>query len=233
MIMLKYLYRIEYINIPKDRVENPSLPWHAQICIVAQKYQVPDLEKEVYQNFLSILRPRPLKHEPIRMHGPKPPAQIRPAQAPVEEHNFVDFPVALDAIFNGTRPDCKIRKLMMRACIAGEDKLEEAADFKSLLEDQPDLALEIDRHLDVDGDWECEDSDTTIFSREDCDGLPTCPICRMINFYGECRPYEHSSAQENRDEQYWTCPPIEGASRSSRDRQARSVQIALRRPNFL
>jgi hypothetical protein len=99
IVMLGYLYGIDYENIWDDHIRNPCLVYHAEVYVVAEKYQVPKLKEEVYDNFLRILGPKPRWHE----------YDTRPMQ----EYNFIDFPVALHMIHVGTKPDSKARPLMM------------------------------------------------------------------------------------------------------------------------
>jgi hypothetical protein len=132
IVMLGYLYGIDYENIWDDHIRDPCLVSHAGVYVVAEKYQAPKLKEEAYENFLRILGPKPRYYE----YGKRP----------LREYNFIDFPVALHMIHAGTKPGSKVRPLMMHACTASLDKLEAIPNFWTLLNELPDLAVEIIKH---------------------------------------------------------------------------------------
>ena len=59
IVMLQYLYGIDYENIWADHIQDPYLLYHARVYVVAEKYQVPRLKEEAYENFERVLGPKP------------------------------------------------------------------------------------------------------------------------------------------------------------------------------
>jgi hypothetical protein len=109
----------------------------------------------------------------------------------------------------GTKPDSKARPLMMHACTASLDKLENNPNFWTLLKKLPDLAVEIVKHPNLAGDWECEGEKYTVWGPRECEGVPACPSCGIDDgapFADPREPYEQSFAYKHRHEKGWKCP---------------------------
>lgn len=184
IVMLSHLYGIHYENVWNDHIQDPCLVFHAGTYVVAEKYQVqknqvPKLKEEAYENFHRILGPKPRWHEYDKR--------------PLREYNFIDFPVALHMIYAGTKPESKVRPLMTHACTASLDKLEENPNFWTLLEQLPDLAVEIIKHPSLAGDWDCDGEKYTVWGPRECEGVPACPNCGIddgVHFADPREPYE-------------------------------------------
>ena len=175
MVLLRYLYALPYTAIEPEDVREACLQHHALVYVLAEKYQIRRLRDEAYQNIEVVVGPR---------HS--------------SDHNFADFPAALRTILAATMSDDDLRILMMQVCIAMLPKLREREDFVSLMNDLPDLAVEIVKHTDLSGDWLCEGG-------EKCGGLPMCSNC---SDQGELltAPFEQSVSQEYRGLKEWPCP---------------------------
>jgi predicted RNA-binding Zn-ribbon protein involved in translation (DUF1610 family) len=197
IVMLSYLYGIHYENTWDDHIQDPCLVYHAGVYVVAEKYQVPNPKEEAYENFHRILGPKPRWHEYDKR--------------PLREYNFIDFPVALHMIHAGTKPDSKVRPLMMHACTASLDKLQDNPNFWTLLDQLPDLAVEIIKHPSLAGDWDCDGEKYTLHSMgpRECEGVPACPNCGIddgAHFADPREPYEQPFAHKHRNEKVWKCP---------------------------
>ena len=193
IVMLQYLYGIDYENIWADHIQDPYLLYHARVYVVAEKYQVPRLKDEAYENFESVLGPNPRGSE----YGKRP----------LLGYDFIDFPVAFHEILAGTKPDSKVRPLMMHACTSALDKLKDNPNFYTLLEDHPDLAVEIIKHPNLAGDWECDGKKYTIYGPRECEGVPSCSTCCADKIMrADQEQYEQSFAHRHRNEKEWTCP---------------------------
>jgi hypothetical protein len=195
IVMLGYLYGIDYENIWDDHIRDPCLVFHAGVYVVAEKYQIPKLKEEAYENFLRILGPKPRWNE----YGKRP----------LREYNFIDFPVALHMIHAGTKPGSKVRPLKMHACTASLDKLEAIPNFWTLLNELPDLAVGIIKHPSLAGDWDCDGEKYTVWGPRECEGVPACPNCGIddgAHFADPREPYEQSFSHKHRHEKEWKCP---------------------------
>jgi hypothetical protein len=175
MMLLRYLYALPYITVEPDEVKGAFLQPHALVYIVAEKYQIRRLRDEAYTNMENIVDP----------HNS-------------DDYKIADFSLALQTILSATMPDSDVRVLMMQACIAMLPKLREDEGFLSLLADLPDLAVDIIEHIDLAGDWQCDEGQT-------CGGLPTCanpvdpkPLCS--------EPFERSFSLKYRGQPKWPCP---------------------------
>lgn len=116
MVLLGYLYALPYPTIQPVDVKKSSLQLHTMVYVAAEKYQVTRLKNEAYANIKAIAGP-----------------------TGVNEYDFADFTVTLRAIFTGTMPDSPVRILIMQACVAKLQRLNEDARFVYLLLELPDL----------------------------------------------------------------------------------------------
>ena len=175
MVLLRYIYQLPYLAIQPKDVKKSSLQLHTLVYVAAEKYQVSDLRKEAYANIKTILGP-----------------------TGVNDYDFADFTVTLRSIFTATPHDSPFRVLIMQACIAKLQKLNEDPNFVSLVLEAPDLAVAIIGHTDLTGDWLCADG-------HKCGGLPACTKCANVKS-GIVVPFEQSLLQTHRGLKKWTCP---------------------------
>jgi hypothetical protein len=175
MLLLRYLYGLPYPAVRPADVKKSCLQLHTLVYVAAEKYQVTRLKNEAYANIKAIAGP-----------------------TGVNEYDFADFTVTLRAIFTGTMPDSPVRILIMQACVAKLQRLNEDARFVSLLLELPDLGVAIIKHDGLTGDWLCLDG-------HKCGGLPGCYNCAKAKG-GFPEPFEQSLLEKYRRQGKLPCP---------------------------
>jgi hypothetical protein len=175
MMLLRYLYALPYTTVDPEDVKEACLQPHALVYIVAEKYQIRRLRDEAYTNM-----------------------EIIVGSLNRDDYSFGDFSLALRTILSATMPDSDARVLMMQVCIGMLPMLRKDEGFLSLLADLPDLAVDIIKHIDLAGDWQCDKG-------QKCGGLPACanpvdpkPLCT--------EPFERSFSLKYRGQPKWPCP---------------------------
>ena len=69
------------------------------------------------------------------------------------------------------------------------------------------LAVEIIKHPNLAGDWECDGKKYTIYGPRECEGVPSCSTCCADKIMrADQEQYEQSFAHKHRNEKEWTCP---------------------------
>lgn len=165
--LLRYIYGLPYTADTTKQWFDTLLP-RALVYVVANKYQVEALRKEVCENMRLILNFK---------------AYLAVERVPndwLEERlkNRTDFTVALQTIIAGTTTnDTQGRKLLMDVLIQNFPHLRRTEELASLLKEVPELGVEIIAHDDFECDargfWDCADPD--------CDaGVPNCKVCKTV-----------------------------------------------------
>jgi hypothetical protein len=199
MVLLRYLYALPYLAIQPQDVKKACLHLHTLVYVAAEKYQVFKLRKEAYANIKTIAGP-----------------------TGVNNYDFADFTVTLRAIFTAILPDSPVRVLIMQACIAKLQKLNEDPSFVSLVLEVPDLAVAIIKHTDLTGDWLCVDE-------HKCSGLPTCSKCAKGKL-GIVYPFDQSVIEKYRNLEIWTCPVCKSVATPTCSDCGGAIKWSSRRP---
>lgn len=183
MVLLRYLYGIPYptTNPNAEDFSEASLQDHAQVLVVADKYQIPKLRQEAFEKMEIVL----------------------------EEYNgdfdFGTFVLALQTIFTATTPNSTSRKLMKDFCVDQLYTLRLNDAFMTLLPEIPELAVDIIKHPHLKwapaGKWVCNGCP---YARED-GVIAMCEFCGFDDD-DEAHPFEKSFAWQHRNRDVWPCP---------------------------
>jgi len=154
--LLRHLYDLPYNDSSKldDNERWDSLVPHAEVFVVAEKYQMACLQNEVCSNMSTRI------DENLQM-----------GQFP---NNMNDFLRALRKIAFHTSDNSSARRLMVHICVMHLRKLQQEPDFISLLQECGRLGADIIGHNDL----ECGISGAWICSKG-CpdDDPPSCSTC--------------------------------------------------------
>jgi hypothetical protein len=175
VVLLRYLYGVPYAGDEPDSHEDSSLRQNALVYVAAEKYQIRQLRDEAYEKMESNM------------------GDLFHRGAPGDD-KFADFSDALRTIFGATMPDSEARGFMVQASIAMLHRLREDDRFLSYLADLPELAMDIVKHNDLNGNWLCENGGN-------CGGLPSCPN-HGPTFDG---PNRRSFSQDCHQQMEWLC----------------------------
>jgi hypothetical protein len=175
MVLLRYLYGIPYPT-------KASLQEHAQMFVVAEKYQISRLREEAFDEMEASLEESELSCT----------------------FDYEGFVLALRTIFTATTPNNTARKLLMSVCITDLNNMRHHDAFTALLAAVPELAVKIINHPDLKwespGKWICDG-----FQKYgDCGGVPMCRLCGS-DVHGP-RPFEQSFSWRHRSQYVWLCP---------------------------
>jgi len=170
MVLLRYLYGNSYptTDCYDESSIGTSLQDHAQIFVVADKYQIPKLRDEALENMKGI---------------------------GFNEETFVP---ALRMIFNATTPNSIARKLMTDACVDQLYDLRLQDAFMALLPELPELAVEIVRHPHLTyvpaGKWFCHGCE---YSTAGCGVVPMSKChCGLYDEFEKSFAWEHRYRDE-------------------------------------
>lgn len=175
IVLLRYLYGISYPT-------KASLQDHAQVFVVAEKYQISRLREEAFDEMESSLEDSELSCT----------------------FDYEGFVLALRTIFTATTPNNTARNLVMSVCITDLNNMRNHDAFTTLLAAVPELAVEIVKHPDLKwdspGKWICDGFQ----DHGDCGGVPMCRLCGS-DVHGP-RPFEQSFSWRHRSQYLWLCP---------------------------
>lgn len=153
--LLRHLYDLPYNTSPQtdDGKRWDSLVPHAEMFVVAEKYQMESLQNEICGNM-----------------GLRLDCNIHEGQF----SDVDDFVKALREIISHTSDNNRARTLMVRTCVMNLRELQDVSAFISLLREFGSLGADIIGHEDLEcglaGAWMCD---------KDCgeDDTPVCSTC--------------------------------------------------------
>ncbi|GAB7324721.1 hypothetical protein MBLNU13_g08580t1 [Cladosporium sp. NU13] len=180
--LLRFLY-----GLPYDAEANSkwltSLTPHAQVYVVADKYQLEPLKEAIAENMRKVITARAYTHKM---------GFLRYCDS---FKNYDDFFGALQIILEiTTTRDTYARKVLVDFIIQNIDFFRKQGELLSLFKHHPDLAVELISHKDLEteaeGFWMC-------FS-DDCDtNVPSCGDCRV--------PFQSYYLRRHRYDDRWEC----------------------------
>lgn len=181
--LLRFLY-----GLPYDAEANSkwltSLSPHAQVYVVADKYQLDPLKEAIAENMRKIITAKSYTH---------PTGYLRYCNT---FKNFDDFFGAFQVILEITTPsDTLARKVLVDFVIQNIDFFKKQKELLSLFQVYPELAVAIISHPDLEieaeGTWMCsEDSCVT--------SVPGCSKCNHL--------FEPYFLRRYRYDDQWQCP---------------------------
>lgn len=183
LALLRFLH-----GLPYDAEANSkwiaSLKPHAQVYVVADKYQIGALKEAVTENMRKVITSKSYTNKS---------GYLRFCEY---FNNSDDFFSALQIILEvTTTSDNLARKVMMDFIIQNIDFLRKQRELLSLFIDHPELAVQLISHPDLEteaeGYWMC-------FSDDCSTNVPTCGNCNV--------PFELYFLRRYRHEDQWECP---------------------------
>ena len=189
LALLRFLYGLPYDAEAKSKWLI-SLQPHAEVYVVADKYQIAPLKEAVAENMRQIVTAKTYTHKM---------GYLRHCDS---FKNSDDFYGALQVILEvTTKQDTHARQVLIDFLIQNIDFFRKQYEFISLLKEYPELAIEIISHEDLEseaeGYWMChgEDCGTNIPSCSNCkfvfnayflrryryDDLWECPVCKSFH----------------------------------------------------
>jgi len=182
--LLSFLYDLPYTTDPTEDWDT-SLEPHALVYVVADKYQLGSLREAVAENMQKVITDKAYTHTA---------GFLRYCNS---FKNSDDFFSALETILEYTTPqDNQARKVLIDFIIQNIDFFRKQSELLSLFEGNPELAIEIISHQDLEseaeGFWMCED--------ENCGtNIPSCGSkCKFM--------FEPHFLRRYRYDEQWKCP---------------------------
>lgn len=183
MALFRYLYGLPYTAEANAKWIS-SLQPHAQLYVVAEKYQIPALQATIVENMRRIITSKFYTHNTGYLRWCK------------SFRNSDDFFGALSTILEVTTiPDTPVRKVLVDFIVQNIDFFKKQKELSSVFRDFPELAAELIVHPDLEseaeGSWMCDDDSCNI-------SVPSCGTCKAIHEPHFLRRYRH--------EDLWECP---------------------------
>ena len=182
LALLRFLYGLPYDAEAKSKWLT-SLQPHAEVYVVADKYQIEPLKETVAENMRKIITAKAYTHKM---------GFLRYCDS---FKNSDDFFGALHIILEvTTTQDIHSRKVLVDFLIQNIDFFRKQNELLSLFKEYPELAVEIISHKDLEteaeGFWMC-------FS-DDCDtNVPSCGACKV--------PFQPYYLRRYRYDDQWEC----------------------------
>lgn len=174
---LRYIYDLPYMDLFAD--ENTKLQSLAKLYVVAEKYQLKGLHKDITKHMYPTLRSR-------TAHG----------MENLDEAELDDCLAAVKIVSAGTTTQDQMgRESLVTFCVLNIRELKQLPAFSTLMSECSDLGFEILSHeklpLMLEGTWYCGHD-------EHKGAVPQCPDCKRV--------FSLEYIRMNRSEGIWSCP---------------------------